>query len=139
MIGSFGLQEFSSISDAERVAGYHIPEPSADYPMGFDQTALRNLRGYRRPMSSTEYTYAPLAPTSIGLVVAPSYDWSGSLAKGTNTLVGGHQGWLMRNDAIAITFAFTCGTVDGVDVWCVVRAPAEVGLPAVDDFVASVH
>ncbi len=106
--------------------------------MAFDQTSLRmNSRG--RPLSTTEYI-VPGASDSIGLDIGPANYWNeGALTTGTRATIGGKDGWLLRNDSVGIVFAFQCGTVDNVGLWCLVRAPADkVGRNAFDEFVRTI-
>ena len=143
---SVGDQDFPTVPDAERVAGYHIPQPGAAYPLAFNQTTLRLFAGERRPTNESQYTYVPMAPTSIGVVVGPAYDWdqqdgtSGEqiLSYGTPTPVGPWSGWFTDYQGV-FKFRFHCGSVDGVAVWCVVTTTNKIGRDAFDTFVESLR
>jgi hypothetical protein len=143
---SFRDQDFASIGAAEQVAGFRIPRPSPSYPMSFDQTTLRWFRGDVRPVSITEYTYVPMAPTSIDLTIGPEHNWdqndgkSGEqiLSYGTPTAILGRDGWLVQQNG-GLFFSFHCGEVDGAPVWCNVTAASKIGRAAFDDFVSSIQ
>jgi len=143
---SFTDKDFTSVADAEQVAGFHIPVPGSAYPRSFNDITLRWFQGDRRPTAESEYTYVPMAPTSIGLVVGPSYDWdqkdgtSGEqvLSYGTPTVIGTWDGWFTHEQA-AFVFRFHCGSVDGVAVWCIARTTDTIGRDGFDDFVASIQ
>ena len=140
MIGGFGFRSFATFEEAERVAGFHIPRPSSNYPVGYNQTNLRDANSpNRRPLSTTQYIFVPLAPTSIGIDVAPASDWDvPAIESGTPTSIGAKHGWMTRQDNVAFVFAYVCGTVGNEDLWCFVRAPAEVGIDAFNEFVNSI-
>jgi hypothetical protein len=139
-------KDFTSIADAEQAGGYHIPQPGSSYPRAFNLTTLRWFRGDRRPTSESQYSYVPMAPTSIGVTVGPAYDWdekdgtSGEqvLSYGTPTAIGPWDGWFTDHQG-AFVFRFHCGAVDNVAVWCIARTTNAIGRDAFDAFVASIR
>jgi hypothetical protein len=145
MIGEFfeawPLKSYTSFEEAEQVAGYHIPRASDEYPVAFGLTHLQWFPQFERPISNTEYTYPPLAPTSMGVVVGPSYFFGGdeeSVAGKEHTTVGGKSGWLKEGD-MSFFFDFICGEVDGYNVWCGASAPKEVGWETFEHFVSTLE
>jgi hypothetical protein len=135
------IKSYSSFDEAEQVAGYHIPRPSPEYPVAFGLTHLRWFPQFERPLSSTHYTYPPVAPTSIDVIVAPSYFFGGDEERFTgreHTTVGGKSGWLKEGD-MSFFFSFVCGEIDGYNVWCAPSAPKEVGWEAFEHFVSTLE
>jgi hypothetical protein len=142
VIGAFGrlLNKFSSYADAEAVAGYHIPRSDL-YPHPFTETTvvLRTLpRGEPgwRPSAESQYTYPPLAPETFVVEVGPSYDWGGdsTWTAGPTASIGDKGGWLIHGK-----FAYKCGEIDGVTLWCSIWGPAALPPGKLDEFIASVH
>jgi hypothetical protein len=130
-----------SFAEAERLAGFRIPRSNL-YPIAYAnaETYLQWIDERERPISETQYTYPPDAPSSIGVVVGPAYYWGGDDTWTANTpaIVGGRDGWLSAGDS-ARSFAFKCGAVEDETVWCVIRAPSVVTDSDLDQFVASVN
>jgi hypothetical protein len=128
------------------VAGYRIPRAGDAYPIGFGQTSLQWFPGNETPLSHTEYTYQPLAPTSIGIAVGPAFLWAlkdgtpgeDILTSGDPTTIGDKQGYA-KFGQIGWLFSFRCGSTGGEDIWCVVRAHSKIGRQGFDAFVASIH
>jgi hypothetical protein len=140
VISAFSANEFFSISAAEAAAGFHIPVPSEYYPLGFGRTYLRRAQDGSGTFSTTQYTFPPLPSHSIGVDAGPSsvFNTEGFKRKEPRT-IGAKRGWLLRNDGKAIQFAYQYGDADGVTLWAVVQAPAEVGLDAFQQFVQSLQ
>jgi hypothetical protein len=137
----FPLGQYASFEEAEQIAGYHIPRPSAEYPVAFGQTSLRWFPQFDRPLSTTEYTYPPLAPTSIGVGVLPSYFYphgDEGATEGKQTVMGSKSGWLKELD-YSFTFTYGCGEVDGYNLWCSVSSPKEVAREAFEHFVSTLE
>jgi hypothetical protein len=137
----FPLQDYTSFEEAERVAGYHIVRPSAEYPVSFGRTHLQWFPQFDRPLSTTEYTFPPLAPTSIGVIVNPNYANSKhdrALPGYHQTEVGGRAGWLKEGD-LSWFFDFSCGEIDGHDLLCSVNAVKEIGWDAFEHFVSTLQ
>ena len=143
---SFTDKDFTSVTEAEQVAGFRIPQPDGSYPRASNRTILRWFSGERRPTAESQYTYVPKAPTSIGLTVGPAYDWdrkdgtSGEvvLSYGTPMRIGQRDGFFTHSQG-GFEFSFHCGTVDGVAVWCIVRTTDRIGRAAFDAFVSSIQ
>jgi hypothetical protein len=128
--------DFTSVEEAANVAQFDIPQPSAAYPMATGKTHLRFLPQFERPVSETQYAYVPLFPTSFTVNVGPSYFWRGdeTWTSGMPTQIGGLEGW-MSEDGFVRDFAYKCGAIDSVTVWCVVRAPLKIAKPDFEAFV----
>jgi len=140
-LGAYPFKSYASFEDAEQVAGYHIPRASAEYPVAFDQTTLQWFPQFDRPKSDTQYTFPPLAPTSIGVNVAPSYfypEGDKGATSGKPMTVGGKTGW-MDDGKTAWVFVFDCGAVDDVKVWCQVTGVKEIGWESFDHFVSTLQ
>jgi hypothetical protein len=146
VIGTFArlLSEYTSFTDAEAAAGYHIPQSSL-YPHPYPQSvvALRRLpRGkpdWRRAAES-HYTYPPLAPEGITVNVGPSYLYRGdtTFTQGAPTTIAGISGYMFPSDNV-FEFDYRCGTVDSVSLWCQVWGPKGMGRAKFDEFVVSLH
>ena len=137
----FPLGQYASFEEAEQIAGYHIPRPSAEYPVAFGQTSLRWFPQFDRPLSETQYTYPPLAPTSIGVIILPSYFYPNgddSATNGEQTSVGSKSGW-MNEGGYSFSFTYGCGEVDGYNLWCSVSAPNEVPREVFEHFVSTLQ
>jgi hypothetical protein len=132
----FPINEYSSFEEAEEAAGYHIPRPSSEYSLKFDLTFLRWFPQLDRPASETHYTYPPQPSISIVVMVSPSYfsNDPSKLTSGPAMTVGGKSGWLFPDDD-QFVLNYTCGEVDGYDVWCGVSAPKEIGWEEFEHFV----
>lgn len=129
VIGALDSAEFFSIDDAEARAGFHIPVPDAYYPMAFGRTYVQRVQDGTGTLSTTQYTYPPLAPHSIGVDAGPAAVFNVSdFEQKASRVLGSRGGWLVRNDNTAIQFAFEYGETDGTALWCVVLAPAEIGM-----------
>jgi hypothetical protein len=139
VIAALDATEFSTVADAEAAAGFHIPVPSDSYPMAFGKTYLQIAQDQSGIMSTTQYTYTPLAPHSIGVDAGPASNFNvDGFAKAPTRTLGTRSGHLLRNDPTAIQFAFEYGmAVDGQSLWCVVQAPAEIGLDGFEEFVGT--
>ena len=123
------------------MAGYHIPRPSAEYPVAFGQTSLQWFPQFDRPLSTTEYTYLPLAPTSIGVGVLPSYFYASGdegATQGKETIFGSKSGWL-KELGYSFTFTYGCGEIGGYNLWCSVSSPKEVPREAFEHFVSTLQ
>lgn len=132
----FSIMSFTSFAHAEAFVGFHILRPSSRYPVAFGTTGVRTVRGnvYN---STTEYTYPPLAPESIGVDIAPAAYWiAGALTTGVRTTIGSYAGWLIT-DNIGFEFSFECGSNAKGPVWCVVQTSSDIGLVAFKEFVSS--
>ena len=144
VVAGFGrlLTAYSSYADAEAVAGYHIPHSDLYPPSHKENTVvLRTLpRGNPdwRPYAESLYDYPPLTPESFTVDVGPSYDWGGdsTFTSGTPTSIGGRSGWLIHG---GVKFAYKCGTIDDVTLWCSVTGPSELPADKFAEFVASIH
>jgi hypothetical protein len=135
------LKQYSSFEDAEREAGYHIPRASPEYPVGFNQTTLQWFPQFDRPISTTLYTYPPLAPTSIYVVVGPSYySRHGDEARmtGEQATVGGKKGWIYPSDT-SFEFNYLCGQIDGYNLWCGAAVVKDIGWEAFEHFVSTLQ
>lgn len=142
-LGAYPFKSYTSFEEAEQVAGYHIPHASAEYPVAFGHTTLQWFSQLDRPKSDTQYVYPPLAGTrtSIGVTVSPSYFYpkgDETVTSGKPMTVGGKAGWMLE-EGFAWIFAFECGSVDDVKVWCQVMAGKEVGWEAFDQFVSTLQ
>lgn len=143
---SFPSESYSDFAEAEAEAGFRIPRPSEEYPVGFGLTHLQWAPGRSKPTSRTQYVYEPLAPTSIGLSVGPAENWSRRdgrsgedvLKSGELEEVGGKSGW-MESEERGWEFAFPCGSSQMQEIWCLVMAPSTIGWEAFEDFVASIE
>jgi hypothetical protein len=138
---AYPVKSYTSFEEAEQVAGYHIPRASSEYPVGYGLTHLQWFPELERPFSETQYTYPPLAPTSIGVTVTPSYFYQGGdtgATDGEPMTVGGKTGW-MNEDQTAWVFIFGCGSVDHVNVWCQVTGVKEIGWEAFEHFVSTLQ
>jgi len=137
----FPLGQYASFEEAEQIAGYHIPRPSAEYPVAFGQTHLRWFPQFERPASTTQYTFPPLAPTSIGVIVSPSYfaaEGDEAMMSGRSMIVGGKSGWMLPDDT-SFVFNYLCGEVDGYNVWCSAGAVKDIGWEAFEHFVSTLQ
>jgi hypothetical protein len=137
VIGALGgFETFGSIDAAEVAAGFHIPRPAeGKYSLAFGQTHIRG--GFARPFSTTNYKYGTGDSEALRLDVGPISDWPpGALQQGTRAVIAGREGWMIRNDSVTIEFAFQCGD-DGVEIWCQVAAPPQLGIQGLSDFVAT--
>lgn len=115
--------------------------------MSFGLTHLQWFPGDDRPVSRTEYTYLPMAPSSIGISVGPSSlrdqsdDTPGDavLTEGEPRVIGGRSGWVSRIGDQGIVFSYRCGEIQGESLWCLVRAATKFGEQVLHDFVASIQ
>jgi hypothetical protein len=140
VVAAIDANEFSSMAAAEAAAGFHIPAPSAYYPMAFGRTYLRRAQGGRGTFSTTQYTYPPLAPNSIGVDAGSAAVFNAQdFQQNESRTIGGRSGSLVRNDGTAIQFAFQYAVTDGVTLWCLVQGPGEMGLKAFQEFVGSLQ
>jgi hypothetical protein len=146
--GSYRDQDFTSYEDAERAAGFRIPRPSPEYPLAFNSITLRTFPGGKPPTAEAQYFYPPMAPNSIGLVVGAEDSWalkdgtSGRdvLTYGKATVIGGKNGWLNRDDRIAMSFSFQCGALHAEEsLWCVVRSGSPITRVVFEAFIASIE
>jgi hypothetical protein len=137
---AFPLEDYASFEQAEQVAGYHIPRPSAEYPPAFGRTHLRWFPQFDSPLSETHYTYPPEPSTFIYVIVSPSYfsNDPSKLTSGSATTVGGKNGWMQPDDDDFV-FNYVCGEVDGYQVWLTAWALKEIGLEAFDHFVSTLQ
>lgn len=143
---AFPDKSYTSFEEAEAVAGFRIPRAGDAYPVGFGLTHLQWFPGNDVPVSQTEYTYPPLAPTSIGITVGPASLWalkdgtSGEevLMRGEPSMIGDKQGFAEFGET-GWLFSFRCGSTGAEDVWCVVRAHSKIGRQGFEEFVASIH
>jgi hypothetical protein len=135
----FDGQGYSSFAEAEVAAGYHIPQPGAQY-QAIEGTFLRTGGGQPRPASSSNYLLpGAQRQQTIVVDVAPAYYWpEGALTLGDRTRVGEHEGWV-RAFGTGWIFKFACGNVDNVDLWCVIRSAQGVPRPAFEEFVSSIR
>ena len=130
--------EFNSIASAEDVAGFHIPVPAPEFPMGFGLTYLR-VTPSGAILSSTQYTYPPLVPQSIGVDAGPAAAFNTSdFASAPTVTVGDKTGYLLERDSTAFQFAYDCGD-PGRDFWCVVQSPSEVSFDEFSRFVSTIR
>ena len=135
VLDSFGLKSFSTFEQAEVVAGYHIPRATADFPMRRHETTLRTGRTNARPSSETLYVYPAAPDLALSVDVGPSYYWSdGAFTNGSPTTIGRWSGWLTTDSRYS--FAFRCGEVDNVELWCIAWAAPELSRDVFERFVA---
>jgi hypothetical protein len=141
-LASLDVEELS-FAEAERRAGFHIPRPSGEFPVAYanSETHIRVANGGWL-ISATEYSYPPLAPTSMGVTVAASGFWGGdaSFFDGDHerVYIGGKDGWMARYEN-ATTFAYACGEMQHETIWCVVRAPNTIPESVLEDFLESLN
>jgi hypothetical protein len=138
---AFPTKSYTSFEEAEQVAGYHIAHPSDEYPVAFGLTHLRWFPQFDRPLSSTHYTFPPLAPTSIGVNVKPSYyypEGDKTAMDAEPMTVGGKTGWMHESETAWI-FIFECGSLDGYRLWCQVMCVKKVGWEAFEHFVSTLE
>ena len=136
----FPLTEFNSIEDAERSAGYHIPQPSANFPMAFGKTYLRSFPSEPGKFSTTQYTYTPRAPESIGVTVGPTSPGEADefTSGGIAAVIGDKNGRLDTSDG-AWSFDYRCGSFESEEVWCSVLTSSDIPRDAFNEFVASLQ
>jgi hypothetical protein len=133
-------RDFGSFEEAEAAAGYRIVRGPTEFPVSYDVTHLQWFPQFARPMSRTQYTYPPLAPTSIGLSMAPAYWWGDdqSMMNGRAIELGGRTAWV-QSDHLALDYALMCGSIDGLTLWCRVLCPASVGQTVCNEFVSNLQ
>ena len=132
-----------SYEDAEGILGVHIPRPSIDYPVAYSHADvyLQSQPGASLPRVETQYTFVPLAPTSIGLIVAPGEYWNGdgTWTEAEAITIGGKSGYRIRDDG-GRSFAYECGRGPRDEsVWCVASASAAIEDSDFDKFVGSLR
>jgi hypothetical protein len=135
-------ERYASIEEAEQVAGFHIPRAGREYPVS--STYLTWYPGEDRPESDTCYDLPGAARRSFSVKVGPYYHFhyahlGGSIVHGQPMTMGGRSGRMVRDDEVRWRFAFECGSVDDVTVWCEVRGDKDQGLEALEAFIASIH
>lgn len=141
VIAGLAQQRFDDFTAAEAAAGFHILRPSGDYPIAAGgKTSARMMGGSL--VSMTQYTYPPLAPSSIGVDVAPAPKESRHLLefeRAPERTFGAHTGRLLRDDGTALEFIWYCGGADSPLIWCRVYGSAEIGIDAFGEFVATMR
>lgn len=133
---------YESIEEAEQVAGFGIPRAGAEYPVNY--TLLTWYAGDDRPLGETSYDVPGVPQRAFGLKVGPYYHFhyahlDGSIVHGEPMTIGGRSGRMVRDDDVRWRFAFECGSVDDVTVWCEVGARKDLGFDAFEAFIASIH
>ncbi|HYM16057.1 MAG TPA: hypothetical protein VEZ14_10905, partial [Dehalococcoidia bacterium] len=123
--------------------GYHIPRPATDYPVAFSHadTYLQFRPGAPMPISKTQYTFLPLAPTSIGVAVGPGVYWDGDATwtGAEATTIGGKSGYLIQSDS-GRSFAYeTARAPLGQIIWCVIQAPSAITMDDFEKFVSTLR
>ncbi len=132
-----------SFEDAEGILGVHIPRPSIDYPVAYSHADvyLQNRPGASLPHAETQYTFVPLAPTSIGLVVAPGEYWKGDATwtEAESITIGGKSGYRIRSGG-GRSFAYECGRgTQGQTIWCVAQASTGIDDADFERFISSLR
>ena len=138
------LKRYASVQEAEQVAGLYIPRPGPQYSATY--TSLEWWGHDHWPVSYTSYSVVGVANRSIGVSVGP-HDYLDSpsdtlIMNGTPTTIGGRSGWIMGETDVARgtrLFAFMCGSVDDLTVWCEVDVPKHIGFDALEAFVATIR
>jgi hypothetical protein len=136
----YPIKEYSSFEEAEAAAGYHILRSPA-YPL-MAKTTLRWFPQFARPASGTSYILSSPPALRINVEVFPSYfyaDGDKTATSGNPVTVGGKAGWMLEDTDTAWTFVFQYGSVDGLKVWCQVRAVKKIGWEAFDHFVSTLQ
>ena len=136
----FPSQSYHTIQEAESVAGYAIPQPSDEYPLANGATYLKGRPGQHVLMSSSQYTFVPKAPESIGIDVGLASTWGGDATwtKGDKLTINGKSGWIHTKDN-GLFFAYKCGFIEGETLWCIIRTGTDIGKQNVIAFVESLR
>jgi hypothetical protein len=133
---------YASIEEAEQVAGFHIPRAGPEYPVNY--TLLTWDPGKDLPLSETSYEVPGIPRRFFGLEVGPRYYYpyptqDRPTVEGEPMTIGGKSGWIVSENEFGWDFAFECGSVDDLTVWCEAGRGRDEGFDAFEAFIASIH
>jgi hypothetical protein len=129
---------FSSFEEASWSVGFDIPNATGYVLLSPSVYVMPAVRAEQRPGVTVKTIYKSEAGDEIYFDIVTSHIWEeGPPSKIRSATLGSRQGWVITDDKYGIEFAFDCGHVGEVTLWCVVNAPG-IDQAEIERFVRSI-